>query len=374
MSKENKTYFISGGGTGGHIYPAVAVVKNLLNQPDTGKIYFIGNPKNMEYDIVKNIEKVEFLPVNVSGMPRKFGFGFLGWLCQLEFALWKALYYFQKYKPDAVFTTGGYVSAPAAFTAGLLKKPLMIHDCDSVPGLVSKAAAPFADVISVAFESAKNILKSNNICVLGNPVRTDSAAVSKEEAREKLGLKQGKFTILVTGGSQGAKTLNDAAVYAAQHIVEKMDTQLIIQTGRKKYDEVIKQFKEYFPHYSENTNLLIRPYFDDMFLPLKAADVAVSRAGSLTLSELNLCGLPCILVPYPHAAADHQRKNAMEAEKAGYALWCDDADFDGEKFIEMIYRRTADSNRLTEMSKASNANAKPLATDEIVKKLKSIVK
>ena len=374
MSKENKTYFISGGGTGGHIYPAVAVVKNLLNQPDTGKIYFVGNPKNMEYDIVKNIEKVEFLPVNVSGMPRKFSLNFLGWLCRLEIALWKVLYYILKYKPDVVFTTGGYVSAPAAFMAGMLKKPLMIHDCDSVPGLVSKAAAPFANVVSVAFESAKNVLKSDNIFVLGNPVRTESASVSKEEAREKLGLKQGKFTILITGGSQGAKTLNDAAVYAAQHIVERMDSQLIIQTGRKKYDEVIKQFDEYFPHHAENTNLLIKPYFDDMFVPLKAADVAVSRAGSLTLSELNLCGLPCILVPYPHAAADHQRKNAMEAEKAGYALWCDDFDFDGEKFIEMIYKITSDNNKLTKMCEASVANAKPQATEVIVENLKSLVK
>lgn len=369
-----KTYFISGGGTGGHIYPAVSVLKNLLLQRDTEKIYFIGNPENMEYDIIKKIDGVEFLPVNISGMPRKFGLDFFGWLWKLEVSLWKAMYYILKYKPDAVFTTGGYVSAPVAFMAGLLRKPLMIHDCDSVPGLVSKVAAPLANAVSVAFASAKKYLKSDNILVTGNPVRQDFGEVSKEQAREKLGLKNGKFTILITGGSQGAKTLNDTAVFAAQEIVEAMDLQLILQTGKKNYDDVIKQFDEYFPHHSENTNLLIKPYFDDMIYPLKAADIIVSRAGSLILSEINICGLPAILVPYPHAAADHQRKNAEEAEKAGFAVCCDDYCFDGIELMRILKSLFANNYKLVEMCNKSSENSKPDALQKIVETLKSLIK
>ena len=374
MTNNKKTYFITGGGTGGHIYPAVSVMKNLLTQNDTQKIYYIGNPKNMEYDIVKNIEGVEFLPININGMPRKFSFAFLGWLCKFEMSLWKALFYLLKYKPDAVFATGGYVSAPIAFMAGLLKKPLMLHDCDSVPGLVSKYAAPMANAVSVAFESAKEVLKSDKVIVTGNPIRQDFGDVSKEQAREKLGLKNGKFTILITGGSQGAKTLNNAAVSAAQEIVEAMDSQLIIQTGKKNYDEVMKRFDEYFPHHTENTNLIIKPYFDDMIYPLKAADMIVSRAGSLILSELNICGLPCLLVPYPHAAADHQRKNAEEAEKAGYAVWCDDSQFDGEQLLKMLRSMVNSNEKFVEMCEKSRANSKPEALNQIVSTLKSLIK
>ncbi|MCD7740302.1 MAG: glycosyltransferase, partial [Candidatus Gastranaerophilales bacterium] len=159
----DKTYFISGGGTGGHIYPAFTIVDKLLEEKDTKKIYFIGNPDNLEYEISKKYTEVKFLPVKVSGMPRKLSLQMPKWAIQFIFAYLKAISYIRKYNPDAIFTTGGYVSAPIAMAAITLKKPYMIHDCDSVPGLVSKIAAPKAKIVSVAFECSKHILKSNNI-------------------------------------------------------------------------------------------------------------------------------------------------------------------------------------------------------------------
>ena len=373
MSKDKKIYFISGGGTGGHIYPAVSVLQELLQREDTGKIYYIGNPKNMEFDIIKQFEGVEFLPVNVSGMPRKVSFDFVKWLFKLEVSLWKALFYIKKYKPDVIFTTGGYVSAPVAFMGAFLKVPLMIHDCDAVPGLVSKTVAPFADRVSVAFENSKNFLKSDNIIFTGNPVRREFLEVTKEEAREKLGLRN-KMTILITGGSQGAQTLNKASVSAAQELVERYDIQLVIQTGKKNYDEYIKNISEYFPNYKMNSNLVIRPYFDEMFYALKSADIVVSRAGSLSLSELNLCGAACILIPYPYAAADHQRKNAREAESIGYALYCEDKDLDGATLIKMLKSLFENPDKIHEMSEASYKNAKPHAKEEIIRNLQELIK
>lgn len=367
----SKTFFVSGGGTGGHIYPAVAVALELVKHGH--KVYFIGNPNNMEYEIVGKCDGITFLPVSVKGMPRKAGFGFLKWLWGLECSLWKVLGYMLKYKPDAVFTTGGYVSAPAAYIAGLMKKPLMIHDCDAVPGLVSRTAAPFADCVSVAFEESKSLLNAKKVVCTGNPVRTEFLTVSKSEARAKTGLRD-KFTVMVTGGSQGAKTLNRAAIEAAQAIVERMDVQLVVQTGKKNYDAFIAEISEYFPNYYMNTNLVIKPYFDEMFYALKSADIVVSRAGSLSLSELNLCKAACLLVPYPYAAADHQTKNAKRAVSEGFAVMYEDKDFTGDVLSRAIEYYSQNRTEVEKMSEASFKNAKPDAKREIVEILENLAK
>lgn len=373
MSKEEKVYFISGGGTGGHIYPALSVVQELLKRKDTAKIYYIGNPKNMEYDIVKKIDGVEFLPVSVMGLPRKISFGLIKFFFLLFVAVIKAIGYISKYKPDAVFTTGGYVSAPVALVAPFMGVPLMIHDCDAVPGLVSRLAAPRAKVVSVAFESSKSLLKNGNVICTGNPVRSEFLTVPKWQARQKLGLRD-KLTIFLTGGSQGAKTLNNTAIKAAQALVEEYDVQFVVQTGKKKYEDFISEIKQYFPNYYQNTNLVIKPYFDEMYYALKAADIVIARAGSLSLSELTLCGSACILVPYPYAAADHQRKNARQAEKMGFALYCEDKDFSRERMLELVRSLIYNPEHIKRMSKNAYANSKPQAKEEIIENLISIIK
>lgn len=373
MNNKSKVYFISGGGTGGHIYPAISVLQELLKRKDITKIYYIGNPKNMEYEIVKKVSNVEFLPVSVVGMPRKLSFGFIKFLFLLMFAVIKSIFYVLKYKPDAVFTTGGYVSAPIALVAPFMGIPLMIHDCDAIPGLVSKLVAPRAKIVSVAFESSKSYLKNKNVICTGNPVRSEFLTITKEQAREKLGLRN-KMTVLLTGGSQGAKTLNETAIKAVQAMVEEYDVQFVIQTGKKKYDEFMKEIKSYFPNYYQNTNLVIRPYFDEMYYALKSADIVISRAGSLSLSELTLCGAACILVPYPYAAADHQRKNAREAEKMGFALYCEDNDFKREKMLELVKSLINNPDYIKIMSKAAFTNSRPQAKEEIINNLVSIAK
>lgn len=370
---KGKVYFVSGGGTGGHIYPAIAVVDELLANEKDAKIFYVGNKNNLEYSIVSQRENVEFLSVNVSGMPRKAGFTFIKWLTNLVFAVVKAMNYILKYKPDAIFTTGGYVSAPLAMAAVVLKKPFMIHDCDAHPGLVSKAVAPYANIVSVAFEKSKELLKSSNINFNGNPIRKSFALYSKQSARAELGLRD-KMTVLVMGGSQGAKTLNNAALEMAQELVEELDIQLIIQTGKKNYDKAIERLEVYFPHYSENTNLLVRPYFDDMAIPLKASDIVVARAGSLSLSEINVCALASILVPYPHAAADHQRKNAKEMCGKGASLYLEDSDCTRNNLIEKVKSLIFDPQKVFEMGQAAKSLSKEDATENIVKQLKSIIK
>ncbi len=369
---DKKTYFISGGGTGGHIYPAFTIVDKLLKLDDTKKIYFIGNPKNLEFEISKQYPQVEFLPVDVSGMPRKLSLSFFKWTIQLFFAFTKAVSYIKKYSPDAVFTTGGYVSAPIVFASIFMKHPYMIHDCDSVPGMVSKLAAHKADVVSVAFENSKNILKSNNIVVNGNPVREVFYTVTKEEAKNKLNIPQDKKVIFAMGGSQGAKTVNNAMIKLLQPL--SGDYYVILQTGKKNFEEIEKELENIYPDYKNNPNILVRPYFDEMVYPLKASDIVISRAGSLSLSEILACNAVSILIPYPYAAQDHQRKNAKEMLERGVSLYLEDGECNYDSLMKKINELTCDINKLNSMSEKTKEFVKMNPVNEIVKQLKSTIK
>ena len=368
----NKKYFISGGGTGGHIYPAFTVVEKLLKEEDTEKIYFVGNPDNLEYDIAKNYSNVEFLPVKVSGMPRKLSLAMPKWAFQFFFAYLKARSYIKKYNPDAIFTTGGYVSAPIVTAAISMNRPYMIHDCDSVPGLVSKIAAPKASIVSVAFENSKKILKSKNIICNGNPVREAFFTVTKQEARKRLNIPQDKKVIFAMGGSQGAKTINTAMIKILKTLSEDMGMYVILQTGKKKFDEVVIDLETTYPEFKNNSNLMIRPYFDEMVYPLKATDIVIARAGSLSLTEIIQCHLASILIPYPYAAQDHQRKNAKEMCEKGVSLYLEDSECTGESLLDKVKELNNDET-LKIMTQKAVELAKNNPTEDIVKQLKSII-
>ena len=206
-----KVYFITGGGTGGHIYPAVAVADALNSMEDTEKIFYVGNPNNMEKTIVES-KNYDFLPVYGFGMPRKFSIEFVKWLYFMFTGWLKCCYYILKYKPNAVFGTGGYVSAPVLFASITMRIPFVMHDCDANPGLVTRKLAPYAKSVSVAFDVAKSVIKNKNCFVNGNPIRKEFSSLSKETARKNLGLETDKLTLCVMGGSQGAKTINDSTV------------------------------------------------------------------------------------------------------------------------------------------------------------------
>lgn len=366
------TYFITGGGTGGHIYPAMAVCEALSKDADTKEIYYVGNPKNLEYDIVRKAG-YKFLPINVSAMPRKIGFSLAKWSIELEFANLKALYYILKYKPDCILGTGGYVSAPALFAANIIRKPFMIHDSDAHPGIVSKSVAPMAKVVSLAFEDSKNLLSASKVFINGNPIRENFKLLSKDEARKDLGL-QNKTTVCIMGGSQGAQSINNAALEILETLSKKYDVQVIFQTGKKHYYECINALKLIYPDFETDENLIIRPYFDDMTRILKSSDIAVSRAGSLSLSEICACGIAPILVPYPYAAADHQRKNAKALYNSEACIYLEDADTTSENLLKFLGFLIENPDKLHKLQENTSKLAKYDATENIVKQLKSIAK
>lgn len=363
--KKHNIYFITGGGTGGHIYPAMAVADELSNRGE--KVYYVGNPKNLEFDIVSK-KGFEFLPVMVHGMPRKAGFSLVKWFIELGLAVVQSIIYILKYKPNAVFGTGGYVSAPALIAAKLTKTPFMLHDCDANPGLVTRKLAPYADCVSLAFDCAKDKIKNNDCLIAGNPIRKTFKILSKSEAREKLGL-QDKTTLCIMGGSQGARAINDGAVQVLKKISRDNGLQIIFQTGKKNFERVIEQLIKIYPEYEADKNLIIKPYFDDMVTVLKASDIAISRAGSLSLSELCASGAASILVPYPFAAADHQRKNAKYMEEKGAAIYLEDEDVNEDTLSDLINMLLSDSEKLGGIQNNALALAKYDSVDLICDRL-----
>ena len=371
IDNKKKVYFVTGGGTGGHIYPAVAVGNALQKETDTEKVYYVGNPDNLEKKVAD--EKVfEFLPVSITAMPKTMSFDFIKWGFKLTCATLKSIGYILKYKPSLIFGTGGYVSAPMLFAGILTRTPVVIHECDAIAGKVTKAIAPYASSISVAFECVIVDIKSDKIHYNGNPVREEFSTVDRYHARQQWNLKD-KLTIMVMGGSQGAKKLNTVLVNSIKNLFKKYDIQIIHQTGLKNYDETVKELKKIYPEYTENSQYIIRPYFKKMYLPMIASDIAVSRAGSLSISEICVSGLASILIPYPYASADHQRKNAREMEELGASLYLDDTDCTVESFTEKLEELINDTQKMIELQNHAKALVKTDATKNIVEQIKAVL-
>ncbi len=359
---------LSGGGTGGHIYPAIAVGRELLEDEQVEKIYYVGNPKNLEKTIIEK-EDFEFLPISVSGMPKKKDLSLVKWFAELGFAVLTCIKYFNKIKPNCVLGTGGYVSGPALIAAKLMNIPFVLHDSDAIPGIVSRKMAPFAKAVNLSFEDAKKRIKSQNIQVNGNPLRKGFNGLNKEECLKKLNLNPKKFTILAMGGSQGAKSINAAFAGAALELIENYDVQIIHQTGMKNYENYMDEISS---ELRNNPNYLPLAYLEDIATYLSAADIVVARAGSLSLSEFNICGLPSVLIPYPHAANNHQFHNAKALEELGAAICLEDNLCDSDNLIEIISSLINDKERLNSMREANLKLAKPDSTKNIAEMIKSV--
>lgn len=367
FNKNNKkVYFITGGGTGGHIYPAVSVIDELINNNIKKEdIFYLGNPKNLEYDIAKK-NGYNFLPHGAKGMPRKLSLKFFFWLLGLFFSTIRVATYFINYKPSVVFATGGYVCAPALFCAILFNVPYVLHDCDIQPGIVTKFFASKAHGVSLAFEGAKKYIRSKNIEVNGNPIRQEFTTISKKQARQELSLKD-NFTILIMGGSLGAKTINESSFKILKEFANKEGYEILWQTGNKNFDEVTKKVLEEFEELPDN--LVLQPYFDKMYLALLSSDLVISRAGSLSLSEICACSLPSILIPYPFASQDHQKKNALSLVENNAAVMIEDKDCNNDSLYEIVLDLVSNKEKLSNLSYNAGKIAKTNSSKKIVEQI-----
>lgn len=364
----DKKYFVTGGGTGGHIYPALAVADTLTQRG--AKVYYVGNKRNMEFELAAK-KGYKFLHVSVSGMPRGLNPKFFVWGVKLVKAIIRSVRYIKKYKPNAVFATGGYVSAPMIFACRITKTPYMMHDCDAMPGLVTRKLSKRAKYVSLAFEKAKKFIPNKHSIVTGNPIRESFKTMSKNDARAEMGL-DNKITLCVMGGSQGAKSINNTVIQLIKEFSQELNLQIIFQTGKKNYDAVIEQLRHFYPTFEQDNNLTIRPYFDNMIAVLKASDIVISRAGSLSLSEICASDVAPILIPYPYAAANHQRVNAKSLLEAGACVYIEDGELEPNKLRKTVVELLNNPIKINYLKQNSSHLAKYEAAKEITDILQSI--
>ncbi len=364
----NCKYFVTGGGTGGHIYPALAVAKLLVQ--DGAKVYYVGNKRNMEYELASK-NGYKFLHVSVKSMPRCLNIKFFWWGVKLFRAILFSIRYIKKYKPDAVFATGGYVSAPMIFACAVTGTPYIMHDCDAMPGLVSRKLSKRAKFVTLAFAQAKKYIPNKHTVITGNPIREEFKTLTKAEAKEQMNL-DNRLTLCIMGGSQGAKSLNNTTIELLKEFSQELNLQVIFQTGKKNYEEVIERLKQFYPTYEQDKNLRIQPYFDNMICVLKASDIVVSRAGSLSISEICASDTAPILVPYPYAAANHQRINAKSLAQNGACIYLEDAELEPNKLREIIVTLIKNPVKINYLKQNASYLAKYDAANQIKKLLVSV--
>lgn len=363
---------ITGGGTGGHIYPALAVAEALKDEPFIEELLYIGKESGMEQELVQ-AHGISFAGIAFSGMPRRLTPAFFRWLISLGGAIHKAGQLLDEVRPDVVFGTGGYVSAPVLMAAKLRRIPFVVHEPDAHPGLVNRLMGRWASGVTAAFAEANRLIGSRNFYVTGNPIRGELGQLSKAEALQRLRLDwpAEERVLVVTGGSQGARTINQAIIGALPYLVEQKGLRVIHQSGKTLYEEAKAEAAR--EGYDNHPAYLLRPFFEDMAAVMACADLALCRAGSMSLSELYVCGIPSILVPYPFAAADHQRKNALASQQAGASVMIPDADLSVQTLTHTVQELLSQPEHLAQMKAAAHKLAHPDATAQIIKILKAQV-
>lgn len=355
---------ISGGGTGGHIFPAVAIAKTLQKRDPNVEILFVGAKGKMEMEKVP-LAGFKIIGLSIAGIQRKIDFRNLLLPFKVIKSLWQAHKIIQEFKPDIAIGVGGYASAPTLYMAAQMDVLSLIQEQNSYAGLTNKLLAKRATAICVAFDGMEAYFPANKIVETGNPVRQDLLDVSgnKEEAFKHFNLDPNKKTVLVIGGSLGARTINQV-IQAGIKTFEDRDIQLIWQTGKYYYGKAQEL---------NSANVKVYDFISRMDLAYALADIVVSRAGALSIAELCITGKPCILVPSPNVAEDHQTKNAQALLEKRAALLVKDKDAKNVLMGDILALMN-DEKRRQKLSESISALAKPNAAELIVDEIYRVVK
>jgi UDP-N-acetylglucosamine--N-acetylmuramyl-(pentapeptide) pyrophosphoryl-undecaprenol N-acetylglucosamine transferase len=364
-AKVHMRIIISGGGTGGHIYPALAIVKELERLANPAEILFVGTKEGLESDIVPK-EGYRLKTIEVGSLERQLSWRNVQTLAKTVGGIWQSRSILQEFQPDIVIGTGGYVCGPVLLMASLLKIPTLIQEQNAIPGVTNKILARFVDKIAVGYaEAIPRFPVARKVVVTGNPIRSDVMEITRDQGQRELGLDPDKLTLLVSGGSRGAQSINKAAILVSKVLAERAGIQVLHVTGKSDYNNIVGLYNQIGIEPEKNGNISIRPYLYNMPHALAAADLAVFRAGAIGLAELTARGIPSVLVPYPYAAENHQEHNARVLETNGAALVIRDADLTGEHLLSAIEGLLADPQKRLAMAEASKAMGRPYAAQRI---------
>lgn len=363
---------LTGGGTGGHIYPALAVAEQLKDDPDVESILYIGARGHKEEQLATE-RGLKFIGLDVSGFPRKLSPKLVTWPFQVTGAVLECRKYLRNFRPTVVLGTGGYASAPPLWAAQMMGVPYAIHEPDAHPGWANSFFAGNATLVSCGMEGAVDRIKSNRgrVVVNGNPVgKSFLNLLRRESACAVLGLNVDMKTLLITGGSQGARAINEAVVDALPTLLEAdPQIQVIHQVGEKNFVE----FKERLtPSLQNSTRYFLRDYFDDLSMAYAVTDLAICRSGAMTIAEMAVTGCPAMFVPYPFAAQNHQMHNAQFMETKGAAIVIPQERLTGDLLKQEVLRLIMDEDNLCSMRKGMLSCGKPQAAQDLASQLKEV--
>lgn len=362
---------LSGGGTGGHIYPALTIADEIKKLAPEAEIAFVGTEAGLEKDIIPRYGyPLKF--IEVAGFKRSLSLDTLRSFCKLFKGLWEARQLIAKEKPALVIGTGGYVCGPIVFMAALKGIPCCIQEQNAMPGVTNKILSHYVKKVFLGYkEAGKYFSKKASLEYTGNPIRTEILAHERAAALEELGLDAKKKTILVSGGSRGARSINKAMLEAELALSGRDDVQVLHATGDANYDAYMEEINK---RGGVAENIIIKPYLHNMPVALATADLAVFRSGAIGLAELMAKGVPSILIPYPFATANHQEFNARAVEAHGAAKVILDKELTGEKILEAIEHLLLHKNELDSMQVASKALGKPEAAAVIARHALDLMK
>lgn len=353
----SRSVLVAGGGTAGHVFPAIAVARELVRlDPDLEPV-FIGAPGRLEASLVPDAGfRLHLVPVEP--IPRRPSVALLKAPFRLRAAIRRCDEIARDERAQAAVTFGGYVAFPVDRVAGTRDLPLVIHEQNAVPGLSNRVAARWADRVAVSFPGSVNRFRHPERCaVTGNPVREEMLVLDREArreaARERFGLDPDRPTLLLFGGSQGARSLNRAIVDAHDRWSID-DLQVLHAAGRALYREAAAAWER--PRLARpGVKVRLLDFIDDMADAYAAADVVVCRAGATSIAELSVLGLPALLVPYPHATSDHQTENALALARTGAAAMVEDSELDGQRLVDTVEPWLTDRERHAAVATAASA-------------------
>jgi UDP-N-acetylglucosamine--N-acetylmuramyl-(pentapeptide) pyrophosphoryl-undecaprenol N-acetylglucosamine transferase len=333
MQSTNRKFIISGGGTGGHVFPAIAIANAIMKKCPSAEILFVGALGRMEMEKVPEAG-YKIIGLNISGIQRRLTLKNISTLFKLISSLQKAKKIIRQFNPDVAVGVGGYASGPVLKIAAARKIPTVIQEQNSYPGITNKILSKKVDKICVAYEGMEKFFPKEKIFLTGNPVRQDIGVLQgkRERGLETFGLDKSKKTVLVVGGSLGARTINNA-ILSKLELFKQNNIQLIWQTGKAFYETARQACSDH-----KDSGITSHAFISKMDYAYAAADIVVSRAGAIAISEICLIGKPAILVPSPNVAEDHQTKNALALSNYAAAILVKDEEAEenlAQKAIEL---------------------------------------
>lgn len=349
----------AGGGTGGHLYPAIAIAEALQRREPDFQCVFVGTARGLEARVIPALGyRLELVPVR--GLLRKLTLSNLLVPFYLLKSVWQCLQLFKEFAPHLIVGTGGYVSGPALLAAWLSRRQFVVQEQNSFPGLVNRWWGERAARVFLSFDESKKFFrKQTHLHVVGNPVRANLAGSDRVTAAHQWNLKTDGVTLLVFGGSQGARRINELVLEILPRLSAIENFQILWATGPQNFDRCAASATTY-------RNVKVVPYIDDMAAAYALADVVLCRSGASTIFELTNCGLPALLVPFPFATADHQTFNARALEQAGAARVLIEKELTAEKLFAHVHELATQSPVRQAMAAAAKKLARPQAADEIV--------